>query len=80
MFCETPITYIDASLCIQKYPIFSRFLTNITFILIHNYKDVISFIIKGFWGFGDTLCVVKETTSAYGTGEGIALPATKPMK
>ena len=27
-----------------------------------------------------TLCVVKETTSAYGTGEGIALPATRPMK
>ena len=27
-----------------------------------------------------TLCVVNETTSAYGTGEGIAFPATKPMK
>ena len=27
-----------------------------------------------------TLCVVNETTSAYGTGDGIALPATKPMK
>jgi hypothetical protein len=27
-----------------------------------------------------TLCVVKVTTSAYGTGEGIALPATSPMK
>ena len=28
----------------------------------------------------NTLCVVNETTSAYGTGDGIALPATKPMK
>ncbi|CAB4661309.1 unannotated protein [freshwater metagenome] len=28
----------------------------------------------------NTLCVVNETTSAYGTGEGIALPATSPMK
>ena len=27
-----------------------------------------------------TLCVVKVTTSAYGTGLGIALPATRPMK
>ena len=27
-----------------------------------------------------TLWVVNETTSAYGTGDGIALPATKPMK
>ena len=27
-----------------------------------------------------TLCVVKQTTSAYGTGLGIALPATRPMK
>ena len=27
-----------------------------------------------------TLCVVKVTTSAYGTGLGIALPATSPMK
>ena len=27
-----------------------------------------------------TLCVVKQTTSAYGTGRGIALPATSPMK
>jgi hypothetical protein len=26
------------------------------------------------------LCVVNETTSAYGTGDGIALPATNPMK
>ncbi len=27
-----------------------------------------------------TLWVVKQTTSAYGTGDGIALPATSPMK
>ena len=27
-----------------------------------------------------TLCVVNDTTSAYGTGEGIAPPATRPMK